>query len=332
MSSIAQNKLSSFIFILLFGWLLSFPFEGKVLAALTQPTEFGGNLLLLSIAAIGLGLLTSGFLSKVQGPAKISLALILLVCFLGSLVFYLPPSQLWPLALGVISALAGIFMGWWGFFYKKHSPPQERYKLAAEVLIYSALLMLLSDLITEFISPRFGLGFSASYLIVALLLLPKLEVNLEQQSLKQEKRIGGPLLVLCLFILIIAINVGFMYGVVTPAFAKLRPLANIYWALPYMAAILLLKRLAAKKNMAYLFYLALITSGISFLLFMFLNSSLASFLIIDTLMLAAFGISKLFWWSILGSFLEYTTNPAKVMGLGLSVNVLGILLGTCSRG
>lgn len=44
-------------------------------------------------------------------------------------------------------------------------------------------------------------------------------------------------------------------------------------------------------------------------------------------MLAALGVSDLFWWSILGNMLDYTDNPAQVFGLGLSMNVLGILIG-----
>ncbi|MCD8491485.1 MAG: hypothetical protein LRY51_06085 [Geovibrio sp.] len=35
----------------------------------------------------------------------------------------------------------------------------------------------------------------------------------------------------------------------------------------------------------------------------------------------------LFWWSIIGEILDYTDNPAKTFGIGLSANVLGILLG-----
>ncbi|HBN84318.1 MAG TPA: helix-turn-helix transcriptional regulator, partial [Clostridiales bacterium] len=38
-------------------------------------------------------------------------------------------------------------------------------------------------------------------------------------------------------------------------------------------------------------------------------------------------IFDLFWWSILGEMLSYTKNPAKVFGIGLSANVLGVLLG-----
>jgi DNA-binding CsgD family transcriptional regulator len=44
-------------------------------------------------------------------------------------------------------------------------------------------------------------------------------------------------------------------------------------------------------------------------------------------MLGACGILDLFWWSILGEMLDYTDNPAKIFGIGLSANVLGVLCG-----
>lgn len=51
------------------------------------------------------------------------------------------------------------------------------------------------------------------------------------------------------------------------------------------------------------------------------------YLIVDTLMLGACGIFDLFWWSIIGEMLDYSRNPAKIFGLGLSANVLGVLCG-----
>lgn len=67
--------------------------------------------------------------------------------------------------------------------------------------------------------------------------------------------------------------------------------------------------------------------GLSYILFMQLDRSVVSYLIIDTLMLGAFGVCDLFWWSILGNVLDYSDNPARILGLGLSMNVLGVFLG-----
>jgi DNA-binding CsgD family transcriptional regulator len=45
-------------------------------------------------------------------------------------------------------------------------------------------------------------------------------------------------------------------------------------------------------------------------------------------MLGAFGVCDLFWWSVLGTYLDYHDNAAKVLGVGLSMNVLGVLIGS----
>ena len=65
----------------------------------------------------------------------------------------------------------------------------------------------------------------------------------------------------------------------------------------------------------------------SFIAFMLLDRSASSYLTVDTLMLGACGIFDLFWWSIIGEMLDYTDNPVKIFGVGLSANVFGVLLG-----
>jgi len=65
----------------------------------------------------------------------------------------------------------------------------------------------------------------------------------------------------------------------------------------------------------------------SFIAFMLLDRSAASYLAVDTLMLGACGIFDLFWWSIIGEMLDYTDSPVKIFGIGLSANVFGVLLG-----
>lgn len=67
--------------------------------------------------------------------------------------------------------------------------------------------------------------------------------------------------------------------------------------------------------------------GFSFIAFLLMGRSWAEYIVINTLMLGAFGVYDLFWWSILGEMLELDKNPARIMGIGLSANVLGVLLG-----
>lgn len=118
-----------------------------------------------------------------------------------------------------------------------------------------------------------------------------------------------------------------MYQVVTPAFAHFEVLTSYYWAVPYIAVLVILRNMSAKVNRAYILYIAMVMIGLSFISFLWLDRSVTSYLVIDTLLLGAFGVCDLFVWTILGGFLDYSENPAQILGIGLSMNVLGILVG-----
>ncbi|NLK35824.1 MAG: helix-turn-helix transcriptional regulator [Gracilibacteraceae bacterium] len=119
-------------------------------------------------------------------------------------------------------------------------------------------------------------------------------------------------------IFMIAINV---LTVVTSA------LVGLTVSILAFAAALILRNLPAGIKKAYILYIAIIMIGLSYISFMWLDRSIASYLIINTLMLGGFGVCDLFWWSVLGSYLDYHENPARIFGIGLSMNVLGILIG-----
>lgn len=322
-------NLSIVAFSLFSGWLLSLPFEGQVLFSLVEQQQLvGSRHIFLGIGAHFLGLALSGLFARYWAIRKAMLTVIG-ICILGSSVFFFPYSMLWDLSLVIISFCAGLFVGWWGFYFKKYSSPEARVKTAAELLIYSNILMIATNLLTVHSSARLGLTAAIALLFAAFFCLHKLEeVAFEPECDSPGQAPMSSLVFLLAFVLIITINSGFMYQVVNPAFAHLKQLASCYWALPYILAVVVMRNLPAKFNRAYLLYIALSMIGISFLLFMWLDRSAASYLVIDTLMLSAFGICDLFWWSILGSYLDYTTNPAQVLGLGLSMNVLGVLLGS----
>ena len=118
-----------------------------------------------------------------------------------------------------------------------------------------------------------------------------------------------------------------MYQVINPAFAHHQWLVSWYWAVPYIVALYVMKKLPRQTNRAYILYVAIAMIGFAFIGFVALDRSAVSYLLIDTLMLGAYGVYDLFWWSILGEMLEFSENPATVFGIGLSANVLGVLLG-----
>lgn len=330
-----QRRISTAGFSLFFAWLLAFPFEGQVLNILAEEAlAEGADLNSVTIFAHFIGLFSSGFFIKRQFAAKMTMILSTVVCMAGSLIFFLPFSILWYIALVAMAFFAGLVVASWGFYFKSYSPPEQRLKTAADVLILSNIIMILANVLAVTISAYLSLGFLIIILLGALLITFRLEAS---PSEKLTKIVAGsqqglttilkPLAFLCVFIVIITINSGLMYQVVTPAFGEYQLLASYFWAVPYIVALLILRSLSPKINKAYILYVAMIMIGLSFVAFMLLDTSVISYLIINTLMLGAFGVCDLFWWSILGSTFDYADNPAQILGIGLSMNVLGIIIG-----
>lgn len=329
-----ERRLSIIVFSLFFSWLLAFPFEGQVLYALAQRNNIDPHMMIFSsIIAHFAGLVLSGFLIKTILAAKRLIVCSIAFCIIGCNVFFFAPSILWNISLISSSFLAGTCVAAWGFYLKSGTPSNQRIKTVADGLIYSNILMILLNMTAIHLSPYTGLGLSILILSGALLFSVLLPVNAQSvkptQPEKIEKHINTnkPLIFLCLFIMIISINSGLMYQVVNPAFSHHGWLVSWYWALPYIIALYIMKNLPRKTNRTYILYVAIAMIGFAFIAFMTFDRSVASYLLVDTLMLGACGIFDLFWWSILGEMLNLDKNPAKILGVGLCANVFGVLLG-----
>lgn len=329
-----QRRLSIVVFSLLFSWMLAFPFEGQVLYALARQHDVDPReMVFMAIAAHFVGLFFCGFLIKTMKAAKGLMLFSIVFCMMGSGVFFFAPSALWKIALISSSFLAAACVAAWGFYFKSGTPSNQRIKTAADVLIYSNVLMILINMAAIHLSPSTGLGLSMLMLGGALLCAARLPVGDQAAPSappdQTEKHISvvRPLAFLCLFIVVITINSGLMYQVLNPAFAHHQWLVSWYWAVPYIVALYIMKNLPGKTNRTYILYVAIAMIGFAFIAFMVLDRSAPSYLLVNTLMLGACGVYDLFWWSILGEMLDLDKNPAKILGVGLSANVLGVLLG-----
>jgi len=327
------RRLTVMVFSLFFSWLLAFPFEGRILYALADYYNITARSFVFgTLAAHFSGLLVCGFFVRTMRTAKKLMLFSLVFCIAASGVFFSPPSFLWTAALLLAAFLVGCCVAAWGYYFKHCTPKNERIKTMADGLIISNILMILLNMAAIHISPFVGLGFSVLLLAAALIFalrLPKEETPQPDSSEPGDNYLGktGALIFLCLFIVVITINSGLMYQVQGPAFADLKWLTSWYWSVPYIAALFVMRNLPRKANRAYILYVAIAMIGLSFIAFLALGRSWTDYLVINTLMLSACGVYDLFWWSILGEILELDKNPAKIMGIGLSANVLGVLLG-----
>ncbi|MFZ5943503.1 MAG: LuxR C-terminal-related transcriptional regulator [Bacillota bacterium] len=334
---ITQRKYSTISFTLFSAWLLSFPFGGRILFSLAENSNIDGSFLsFLAAFAHFIGLFSGGFFIKKQLAAKMTMIFSTVICISGSLIFFLPFSFLWYIAIVSIAFFAAYIITSWAYYYKNYSSPKQRIKTAADVIIISNILMIMINVLTVETSAFWGLAITLFLMLGSLLFTYRLESNTYFNNSKEmyslnlpqgTSNILKPFLFLCIFILIITINSGLMYQVVTPAFAHYELLTSYYWAIPYIVALIIIRNMPEKINKAYFLYIAMIMIGLSFISFMWLEISIPSYLLINTLMLGAFGVCDLFWWSILGNIFDYYHNPAQVFGIGMSMNVLGIIIG-----
>ena len=328
-----ERNLSIIVHSLFSSWMLAFLFQGQILYSLANANKIDPAVMVFcGVAAIFAGLLLCGMSIKTKRAAKRLFLCSYLFFILVSTVFFFPPSLFWTAGIIAGSFLAGGCVAAWAFYLKGGTPKNERIKTVADMLILSNVLMILLNMAAIHISPHVGLSLSMVMLLCAFLFALKLPVDDDTSYASPEQKesvisIAKLLVFLCFFIVIITINSGLMYQVINPAFAHLELLTSWYWAVPYIAALIVMRNLPPRISRSYILYVAIAMIGLSFIAFMSLDRSTISYLVINTLLLWAFGVYDLFWWSILGEMLEFHKNPAKILGIGISVNVLGILLG-----
>ena len=314
-------------------YILSFQFEGQVLySLLNMRGEEASYYILAGIIAHFAGLSTFGFFIKSQMAGKWTMVDGMGVCLVNTALFFFPSLALWKVGLIIGGYASGCVLAAWGYFLKAFTPKKQRIKSCADVLIYSNLLMIAVNMVAINLSPLAGLFFIILFLAIGMFFIWILPINSEneQKRILENNKFGGiknPLLLLCLFVFIITINSGLMYQVINPAFRHLTGFVGWYWAVPYIATLAIMRSLPVNVKGSRILYIGMAMIMGAFISFMLLGRNTFDYIVVDTLMLGACGILDLFWWSILGEMLDYTDNPAKIFGIGLSANVLGVLCG-----
>jgi len=318
------------------GWLLALLFHGPIIIELLGENMDRSRIFPLGVSVFhALGLIVSGFLIKNLGQAKSALIVITAVSFLGSVAFLTPYHFHWEFIMAMLGLLSGIYIGGWAFYVKGYFKESERFIGMGKVLIYTNILLMIFSVSTRTLGPTISLLGTLLLLILSLYIVSKISDTKEVEAKMQvreglidtSKRSEKPLVFLGFFILIITLNSGIMYSVVTPAFNNLSLVASYYFVLPYILAIFLILKKSREKSRIYALYSGLTLLGFSYILFILLDRSLSSYLWINGLMMGSLGIFDLYWWSEFGKFFDRYKNPAKIFGIGLGINVIGITLG-----
>lgn len=338
---ISQRMLAVLAFSFLFAYLLSVLFEGRVLydIMVRDNVEMPG-LVTLMIAAHMIGLFTCGYWIRTPSQVRQTVLIYVAVCMLGSVAFFFPPGPLWWISGMVTGFSAGCAIAAWGYYFRALSRQIDRLRICADCLIGTYILYPIINLVSGVVSPFLALFLAMVCLLLGAWCIWRMPVepaipwsgaglSLPDQGIRQA------LGILCAFIIIVTINAGLLYQVIAPAFTHLSGLNSWYSALPYIAAILIVRQRSLRSDKSLrsgFLYTGLGILVLAFIVFLLTDRSIPAYLAVTTLMSFSFGILDLFWWSVLGFMLDDTVNPVRLLGFGLSANVLGILLGRFAGG
>lgn len=334
MSIRKNNKILSIVsFSFLFAYLLSFVFEGQVLYSIMYHNNMDPSIFIVgAIISHFIGLFSSGFFIKSVQKARQTMVTSMGICFLLTIPFFFYNQFIYGISLLISGFAGGVAVASWGYFLKAFTPKNQRIKTCADVLIYSNIIMIAINVIAINISTYLGLTMSLLCLIVAIISTIKIKLdNAQTWSDKSQNKdsidIKKSLIMLFIFVSTVTINSGLMYQVINPAFEHLTGLVSLYWAIPYIVALIIVRNLPEKITHSYVLYIGMAMIVLSFVSFMLLGRNSMDYIIVNTLILGACGIFDLFWWSIIGEMLDYSSNPVKMFGIGLSANVFGVLTG-----
>ena len=326
------RELSVVVFSILSTYILSFVFEGQVLYDLFALSSYDCGYVPFAIILCHFVGLLCGFFIRNAAAAKRVITGGCALALLFTAPFLFAPQWIWSVLLAFSALATGAAVAAWGWFLKSCTPRRERIKSCADVLILSNVLMIATNVTSVFVSMRAALAL----LLLALAAALTLSLRLPTETVPKEEPCSETnpprcMAYLCLFVVTITINSGLMYRVLNPAFAHLSSITVWYWAMPYIAALAVMRRLPLDKNRSGFLYIAMLMVVSSFVAFMFTGRGVSAYLLVNTLMLGACGIFDLFWWSTAGAMLDYSRNPAVTMAMLPLLNSRLVILLACQQ-
>ncbi len=323
-----------FIFSLGLSWTLSFPYHNQVLYEFKDCDHIHFHLLsLLGLFAISMGLLVAGCFVNTIAHARITIMIYLLLSILTCLFFLFNSHYLW-MTFGVISSFfSGISLASWGFYYRYYFPRKSRMRVAAIVLIHATVVSVFLDIISILFSQRLELMLFCIILTIAFFLLwflPTSDLSISKISnvFTYKSPLSKPVGILCLFVMLISINSGFMTKSLSPTFEINAIYRYLLFIVPYLFAITILKKFPLKYSFEQVFHIIMSLMGLSYLAYIGFGNTLIGYITVSILAFSSIGLIDLLWLGIIGELLEYNQNAAIITGITMSANVIGFLLGS----
>ena len=330
-----NNKKAVTVIVALIGaWIVSIPYEGQVLKTLALEQGFkNGMQFEISLIILTIGLLAGSLLLKNIKRAKLFLNYTIPICFLSIATFFINSYLVWIVSLSVLSFLAGVSITATSYYLKKYIPSEDRYKFVPLLMIFIKVLDMISVNLTKYISIYTGTIFLILILVLAWILSMKISVldkynkNDKAYEIYNKKKGYRALFLLVLFLIITGINYGIMVESMNPQFFYLGWLQDAYVYIPYIITAFIILKLRNRYDRSFLMYITISMILAGFILYIVLDYSVPSYLIIYTLMMSAWAIVDVFWWTILIAMLDMNKDSAKILGAGFSATMIGAFIG-----
>ncbi|MBS4021439.1 MAG: helix-turn-helix transcriptional regulator [Dethiobacter sp.] len=325
-----HNRYINWTLALYFGWLLSFPFYGPVLAV-ALPADFAGSFSPALIFAFfhAISLLLGGILLKNTALWKKLMLWSLAATIAVNAILLFPSARLWPWGMALLGASSAIYILGWSYPYTVSIPVTGRMRQMASIIIGANLISIFFNYISAVISPGLTLALATAPLFTALAVLLRSPAD-PDHVLPSRKAVSLPsplILIFCLFIAGLYLNGGFMHIIIFPFLETDMPFYHYISTLPYIAVLLLLRHFGTRLQRYFPVYMGVTLLGMAFVSFALLDKITAGLFLTETLMGAAFALLDLFVWTTLGDLAFIYGAPFLIFGLANAATVSSIIAG-----
>ncbi len=315
-----------------FGWLLSFPFYGPLLAteSVVQSAE-GFNWGIIFIACHALSFFIGGFFLKQIHIWKQLMTLGLAVTLAIHLSLFLLDPNLWGYSMVVLGMSSSMFIMGWSCVFSLYISSVNRIKWMAAAMIIANVIFVMINILSDFLPSLVMLGVVALPLLGAAATLRYIPGGLpltSKANLRQLPPLPVPLIViLCLFVLGLYLNGGFMYNIMLPYFGKGLPYFSLYRYLPYILVLLVMVRFGGRVRPYFPIYMGVTLLGMGFVSFALIADHFVGIGLTLTLVEAAFAFLDLFVWVVMGELAFIYGRPYQFFGFISGAMVFSILAG-----
>lgn len=312
------------------GWLLSFPYNGPVLEAISALKNLNTALIgLVYIVVPALFLVFFLFAAQKEKYAKPLMLYSVLVCIVGSSIIYFIDGVSLYFCMAIMGISSVIFILGWSYFYTIGVTMADKMRVMALVIITGNIIYYAVNVLSTLLSASLLLAIATLPLFLSLWLTARLSNSLETNAyyLHYPLLPRALLAIVCVSFIVININGGLMFQGVYPYLKRHSVFSEYYTMVPYIVTLAMFYFLGRSVSKTVPVYLSLSLLGLAYTVFAMLGPTAKGYFLTETLAQAGWALIDLFLWTLLGEIATLYGQPLKICALGLSSNLFAVFLG-----